>query len=259
MVSMRPRAFARCGAQARALIGGRDYIEETTGLTYADFVHQGFGQLTLATALTVLVVWVASRRAGHTPEDRRWLFGSLGLLCVLTLLVVASALRGMSVYQDAYGFTTLRLFVDVFEGWLGFVVLAIMVVGAAGRGGWLPRIALVSGAVALIGLAAINPDAWVAQRNLDRYAATGKLDLDYLQTLSADAAPVIVEELDPEVAGCVLQLLPMNELRPEVLDDPRAWNLGRARAEDAVARLDLAPVDGRGGDECAGVWEAFAE
>ena len=135
-------------AQARALVGGRDYIEASTGLTYADYVHQGFGQLTLATALTVLVVWVASRRSGATPEDRRWLFVSVGLLCGLTLLVVASALRGMSVYQGAYGFTTLRLFVDVFEGWLGFVVLAIMVVGALGRGRWLPRIALVSGAVA---------------------------------------------------------------------------------------------------------------
>ncbi len=146
-------------AQARALVGGRDYIEATTGLTYADYVHQGFGQLTLATALTVLVVWVAARRAGSTAEDRRWLLGSLGLLCALTLLVVASALRGMAVYQDAYGFTTLRLFVDVFEGWLGFVVLAIMVAGALGRAAWLPRIALVSGAVALIGLAAINPDA----------------------------------------------------------------------------------------------------
>ena len=154
--------LAFIAAQARALVGGRDYIEASTGLTYADYVHQGFGQLTLATALTVLVVWVASRRAGDSAEDRRWLLGSLGLLCVLTLLVVASALRGMSVYQDAYGFTTLRLFVDVFEGWLGFVVLAIMVAGALGRGGWLPRIALVSGAVALIGLAAINPDAWVA-------------------------------------------------------------------------------------------------
>ncbi len=133
-------------AQARALLGGEDYIQETTGLTYADFVHQGFGQLTLATALTVLVVWVASRRAGDSRDDRRWLLGSLGLLCALTLLVVASALRGMAVYQDAYGFTTLRLFVDVFEGWLGFVVLAIMLAGVLGRAAWLPRIALVSGA-----------------------------------------------------------------------------------------------------------------
>ena len=58
--------LAFIAAQARALVGGRDYIEASTGLTYADYVHQGFGQLTLATALTVLVVWVASRRAGVT-------------------------------------------------------------------------------------------------------------------------------------------------------------------------------------------------
>jgi len=260
--------LAFISAQARALIGGRDYIEASTGLTYADYVHQGFGQLTLATALTVLVVWVASRRAGDGTEDRRWLFASVGLLCVLTLLVVASALRGMSVYQDAYGFTTLRLFVDVFEGWLGFVVLAIMVAGALGRGGWLPRVALVSGAVALIGLAAINPDAWVADRNLDRYEATGKLDLRYLQSLSADAAPVIVERLPEAVSRCVLVSMPYNSLRPEALDDARAWNLGRARGEDALTTLGMIPMPeqsattaGSGGqaDECADVWTAFGE
>jgi two-component system sensor histidine kinase BaeS len=260
--------LAFISAQARALIGGRDYIEASTGLTYANYVHQGFGQLTLATALTVLVVWVASRRADEGTEDRRWLFASVGLLCVLTLLVVASALRGMSVYQDAYGFTTLRLFVDVFEGWLGFVVLAIMVAGALGRGGWLPRVALVSGAVALVGLAAINPDAWVADRNLDRYEATGKLDLRYLQSLSADATPAIVERLPEDVAGCVLRELTYNNLRPEVLDDARAWNLGRSRGEDALARIGVVPAGeqsattaGSGGqvDECADVWTAFGE
>ena len=253
------------GAQARALIGGRDYIEASTGMTYADFVHQGFGQLTLATALTVLVVWVASRRAGESSEDRRWLLGSLGLLCVLTLLVVASALRGMSVYQAAYGFTTLRLFVDVFEGWLGVVVLAIMITGALGRGRWLPRIALVSGAVGLIGLAAINPDAWVAGRNLDRYEATGDLDLRYLETLSADATPVIVERLPGDVADCVVRELTYRSMRPEVLDDARAWNLGRSRAADALdglgpTRMQTAVVTGRAdAAACADVWTAFDE
>lgn len=251
--------LAFIAAQARALVGGRDYIEQTTGLTYADFVHQGFGQLTLATALTVLVVWVASRRAGDTTDDRRWLFGSLGLLCVLTLLVVASALRGMSVYQDAYGFTTLRLVVDVFEGWLGFVVLAIMVAGALGRGRWLPRIALVSGAVALIGLAAINPEAWVAERNLDRYDATGKLDARYLETLSADATPVIVDRLPQDVAGCVLRVLTYYSLDTDVLDDARAWNWGRSRAEEAIARIDRPSWPSADGDPCAGVWTSFGE
>jgi hypothetical protein len=165
----------------------------------------------------------------------------------------------MSVYQDAYGFTTLRLFVDVFEGWLGFVVLAIMVAGATGRGRWLPRVALVSGAVALLGLAAINPDAWVAGRNIDRYEATGDLDLDYLQSLSSDAAPVIVERLPEDVSRCVLRLLPHNGLDPEVLDDPRAWNLGRSRAQDAVESIDLAALARTSDDECADVWATFDE
>ncbi len=167
------------------------------------------------------------------------MFASLGLLCALTLLVVASALRGMSVYQDAYGFTTLRLFVDVFEGWLGFVVLAIMVAGALGRGAGCRASRSCPGRSRLIGLAAINPDAWVAERNIDRYEATGDLDLRYLQSLSADAAPVIVERLPEDVAGCVLQELTYNSLKPEVLDDARAWNLGRSRAEDAIGRIDL--------------------
>ena len=43
---------------------------------------------------------------------------------MLTLVVVASALYRMHVYQEAYGFTQLRLLVDVFEGWLGLLVLA---------------------------------------------------------------------------------------------------------------------------------------
>ena len=195
-------------AQATAVFGGHDYVEETTGLTYADYVHQGFGQLTIATLLTLFVVWAAARKVKDAPTDRLWMRVSLGLLCLLTLVVVGSALHRMNLYQEAYGFTTLRLTVDVFEGWLGVVVLLVMVVGGLGHGRWLPRLALVTGAVAVLGLAAINPDAWVAGRNIDRYEATGKLDISYLQSLSADAAPVIADRLPADVAACALRYLP---------------------------------------------------
>ncbi len=97
-------------AQATVIFGGHDYLERTTGLTYAEYVHEGFGQLTVATALTLLVIWAAARKAPReTPADRLWLRAALGLLCVQTLVVVASALYRMHVYQEAYGFTELRL------------------------------------------------------------------------------------------------------------------------------------------------------
>ncbi len=218
-------------AQAAAFLGGHDYVRRATGLTYADYVHQGFAQLTMATALTLLVVWAASRKAAETAIDRRWLRGSLGVLCALTLVVVASALHRMDLYQDAYGFTRLRLLVDLFEGWLGLVVIGVLVAGIRLRGAWLPRLALLVGAMLLLGLAAANPDAWIARHNLERYDAIGKLDPAYLGGLSADALPTILAHPLPPAERC-----PLGDLTVGLGEgDPwAAWNLGRSRARSAA-------------------------
>ena len=57
-------------AQLSVFFGGHGYVQRTTGLTYAEYVHQGFGQLTVATLLTLLVVWAASHWAGDSLGDR---------------------------------------------------------------------------------------------------------------------------------------------------------------------------------------------
>jgi len=220
-------------AQAAAFLGGHDYVRRTTGLTYADYVHQGFAQLTLATALTLFVVWAASRKAGlGTPADRWWLRASLGALCLLTLAVVASALHRMDLYQQAYGFTQLRLVVDLFEGWLGLVVLGVLLAGLRLDGQWLPRAALLTGAALLLGLAAVNPDAWIARHNLDRFEQTGKVDWSYLGHLSDDAAPVLAE-LPAQQAACALANRDSHD------GSWTSWNLGRARADAAVREAGL--------------------
>ena len=226
-------------AQATVIFGGHGYLERTTGLTYAEYVHEGFGQLTVATVLTLLVVWAAARKAPRaTPGDVLWLRVSLGLLCAMTLVVVASALHRMHVYQEAYGFTELRLLVDVFEGWLGLLVVGVMLAGITLRTAWLPRAALLSGACALLGLAAINPDAWVAARNLDRFEDSGKIDWFYVQELSPDKVPALEGRPD-DVVACALRGLRESD------DDWLEWNLGRYRAADEVE----AHLEGRGIDE----------
>lgn len=215
-------------AQATAVFGGEDYLRETTGLTYAQYVHQGFGQLTVATALTLLVIWAAARKAPvETVADRLWLRIALGLLAAEALVVVGSALYRMHLYQEAYGFTQLRLLVDVFEAWLGLLVIAGLVAAVTGKaiggGLWLGRFALVSGAVALLGIAAINPDAWIAEHNVSRYEETGKIDTDFLAELSDDAVPAL-KELPDDLRSCVLG---PNDREGDWLE----WNLGRERAD----------------------------
>jgi hypothetical protein len=225
-------------AQATAMWGGHDYLRRTTGLTYAEYVHQGFGQLTVATFLTVVVVALTMRVAPRDdPRDRLLLRLLLGALCVLTLAVVASALYRMSLYQDAFGYTVLRVFVDGFELWLGLVVVFLLVAGVRLSGWWVPRAVLVSAAVFALGFAAMNPDAWVASRNIDRFEAGQSLDTLYLSTLSADATPVVAERLPAEVAACVLRGTPFTFGGAAGGDDLLAWNLGRARAADAKAAL----------------------
>jgi hypothetical protein len=173
-------------------------------------------------------VWAAARKAPRqTAGDLLWLRGSLGLLCLMTLVVVASALYRMHVYQEAYGFTRARLLVDVFEAWLGLVVLLVIAAGVTLKARWIPRAAVLSGAGAVLVLTAVNPDAWIAEHNLDRYAETGKVDWAYLQDLSADLVPAL-EGQPEDVVRCAL----MGQTKVD--DDWLEWNLGRHRAADDV-------------------------
>ena len=234
-------------AQASAMFGGDGYVRRTTGLTYAEYVHQGFGQLTLATVLTLAVVAVASRHASRATEaDRLLLRVLLGVLCVLCLVVVASAVYRMHVYEQAYGFTRLRLLVAVFEGWLGVVVAFVLAAGLRLRGGWIPRAALLTGAAMLLGLAAMNPDGYIAEQNIDRFERTGRVDWHYLAGLSDDAVPAL-RTLPAEHQPCVLA-------HREAADgDWLEWNLGRVRAARALARSDLPQPGSTPGAGCVAV------
>lgn len=220
--------IAFLAAQLTAMFGGHDYLQRTTGLTYAEYVHQGFGQLTVATAVVLLIVGITARRAPrHTSGDRLLLRVLLGGLCLLTLVVVASALYRIHLYDQAYGFTELRLVVVVFELWLGIVLLLVAFAGVRLRGRWVPKAAVLAGAVMLLGMTLANPDAIVAQRNVDRFAETGKIDWIYLSTLSDDAVPALSELPEP-VRSCTLKDR-----------DPSgswlAWNWGRSQASKVLA------------------------
>lgn len=191
-------------AQATALFGGSDYVR-SRGLTYAEYVHDGFGQMVVATLLTLVVIRLAAAFAA--PQDRRWLFGGTGALAVLALVVAVSALVRMDAYADAYGYTVLRLFVTVFELWVALLLVLVLVFGGLGRGSWLPRTGLLTGGGMLAVLLLANPAAWAAGHNLDRYHDTGKLDVVYLGTLGPDAAGVVADRA-PEFLPCLAGQVP---------------------------------------------------
>lgn len=225
-------------AQAAAVIGGHDYVLRTAGVTYAESARQGFGQLTFATALVLLLI-AGVRTLGRTAtgRDRAVMRAMNATLCVLTLLVVASALRRMALYQEAYGYTTLRVSADLFEIWLGVVVLAVLVSLFTPTRRWLGRTVLVTGALATIVATTGNTSAWVADRNIERWQDTGKLDVHYLETLPADAVPTIhASPLPADLKACALTS-PIG-FTPGDTESLPGWNLARSRADDTRAQYE---------------------
>lgn len=195
--------IAFVAVQATVLFGGHTHVLETEGLTYAEYARQGFWQLLWVSALTLLVLSVVIRVAGRvTAADRDLLRLLVGILCATSIVVVISAIHRMWLYQQAYGFSTERLMVITTEVWLGAVFLLVAIAGIRMTGRWLPRAVLVAGVLALLGLAALNPERLIADRNIDRFEQTGALDAEYLSGLSSDIDPAL-DRLPAHVRACV--------------------------------------------------------
>jgi hypothetical protein len=232
--------FGFAVVQADVLLSSdKDRLLGDTGLTYAEYARQGFWQLLIVTGLVLAVVAFAVRYAPlRNGRDRALVRALLGLLCALTLLVVAVALRRLYLYEEAYGWTRLRIWVHAFELWMGLVVVLIAIAGIRLKAAWLPRAVAVSGATGLLALGLLNPDGFIASRNVDHYRHTGKADLSYLAGLSADAVPAI-DRLPEPARSCTLRHL------ADELHRTEPWtsaNLARDHARTLLARHPVQPT-----------------
>lgn len=214
------------GAQFVALFGGDDYVQRTAGLTYAEYARSGFWQLSAVSILTLAVILAVLRWSSHeTAADRRWLRILLSAVSVLALVIVGSALARMWTYQQAYGFTVLRLLVEVCELWVGLVYVLVLVAIARLRWSWVPRAAVGTALGTLIALAVLNPEHLVAERNIDRWEHGKRLDTAYLSDLSPDIIPALTQ-LPPELRTEI-----EDPIRADLDDDHWwSWNFSRSSA-----------------------------
>ena len=249
--------------QAVYLFGGSDTLART-GLTYSEYARRGFFELvtvaTLVLGLILLMDWLTRFVTGRGRLTINLLHGGL---VTMTLVILASALFRMRLYQQEFGLTELRFYTTAFMVWLGILLvwLAITVLRVRAPAGDNPGRrrfafgALVASLALVVALDLINPDARIARTNLARAAAgVGQpLDAEYLAwTLSADAIPTSVAGLaavsDPAVQAklaCGLQA------QAEILTDRAArtnwrganWSFSAAR--HALADTDLAQYAGK--------------
>jgi hypothetical protein len=225
--------------QLTVLFGDHSYVLKTTGLTYAEYAREGFFQLVVAAALTLGVVAAATRFAERdSVEDERLLKLLLGALCVLTLVVLVSAHTRLALYEGAFGFTRLRLFVHLVILWLAGIFFIVMGAGAMSKGGRIARFVIGFSAVTLIAFGLLNPDRMIAERNVERFDRTGDLDVAYLSRLSPDAVPALAELPEP-LRSCALA-----PIATRLIDNKGSlWSFNRGRAEAIRVIFGGSPFD----------------
>lgn len=246
--------------QLAYLFGGRETLD-VAGLTYAEYARRGFFELLAVAAIALPLVfgldWVGRR---DTARQRR-LFQALGgAMVALTLVILASAMLRMMLYEDAYGYTHLRLYSHAFMVWLAALCLLFLAALVLERRRWLTFAAVLSVVVGLAALDLLDPDRFIAEQNLRRYEAGRPLDARHLTDLSADAAPVVLRALDVATArddAAVRDALGGGLRRTLLgLDETMAapWpaaNLARASAHAALsarrAELETYPLGRRRG------------
>lgn len=227
--------------QVRYLFGSSNFVLEN-GLTFADYARAGFFQLTAVLILVGCLLALLYRSFSAHGHDKFGTFLKL-LLIVQVEIIAVSALRRMNLYQDEYGYTTLRLYVE----WFIYFVMIFFVAFAVCM---IRRVnfrklffgALIYGVVGFMVVASINVDRMIAEQNIARFYQGKKIDVDYLLTLRADAVPLLVDfsNSNPTLktkAGDMYQVLMRKKHFLDFHDTWMEFNVGVSQALQKLNNL----------------------
>ena len=179
--------------QFRYLFGGQANIN-LEGFTYSEYARRGFAELIIVAFVSLLLyLGLGTIVDRKTPRQRR-IFSALGVaLLLLVIIILISAYQRLVLYEQAYGFSRLRTYTHVFMVWLGILFLALigLELGNRLRYFWLAAILAALGFG--ITLNVLNVDSFIVTQNVSLAVQGEELDTDYLNTLSFDTTPTLIE------------------------------------------------------------------
>ncbi|WP_235941444.1 DUF4153 domain-containing protein [Paenibacillus puerhi] len=215
---------------------GGGAAELPDGMTYAAYARKGFAELVVVTVINLSVL-VAALYGVRRPSPSAWsgMRALLALLIVCTGIMLSSAYLRLSMYEEAYGYTTTRLLVHAFMIFLG-VLFAIALVKLWNDRLPLLRSYLIAAVMAYVLMNYIGIDAMIVRNNAARYEKTGELDVAYLGSLGYEAVPHIValKEKHPDLPDEALSRF-RSELQRKSSPSWTEFNWSKWRARQKLA------------------------
>lgn len=218
-----------------AYLFGRSGLPE--GFTYAEYARSGFFELILVTLLNISLLACTltfTKNGSQAADNGLKVLNTIMIGC--TFVMLFSARYRMSLYEEAYGYTFLRVMTQAFMVFL----LALFAITLARV--WAERLPLLKPyiAVAIIAFTVvnyINVDKMIVKKNIERYYSTNVIDIAYFRTLSNDIVGEVKKlagDKDPNVAAEAKELLAQREKSLSRNKEWQSFNLPDYRARKAL-------------------------
>ncbi|TET51855.1 MAG: DUF4173 domain-containing protein [Actinomycetota bacterium] len=228
------------------LFWGQSFILPSS-YTYAEYARRGFFELVAVTVINFIILLIAvsfiQKENSKTHMASKIL---LSFLVGFTFVLLISAFYRMLIYEQAYGFTYLRIFVQAFMVLLFFLfILNIIYI-------WYTKLPIIKSYFVMslmvyIVLNFTNVDLVIARNNINRYLETGQIDMEYLKGLSYDAIPEMERLMYFDLENSKITEIKEQDTRDEILvyfgekklelQDQKHWqsfNISRYRASRII-------------------------
>jgi len=212
------------------------------GFTYAEYARRGFFELLFVTLinLSISIAVITLTKTVYGPLKKAICLAMTVLILSSGVLLVSAIMR-ISMYEDAYGFTFSRVLAHSFMIFL-MVILAYTLVKI-----WLERVSLfhfyfIASLIYYVGINTTNLDKIVVDKNMARFETTGKIDIHYLNSMSATGILGLMElyEKNPDVPGLKDRLKKSKAERGSM--NRNSWqshNLERDKVFEKLEKLDI--------------------
>ena len=219
------------------------------GFTYSQYARQGFFELLAVSVLNLGIIAGARRFLRKNPDGTGRGAGLLRwhtlALCVLTLLLILTAMAKMYLYIQTYGLTPRRVIPSLFMLFLAAVFLLIGI--SQFRPVPVMRISVLLFATGFSVLTLCGMDGRIASYNLERYAEGSLEDFPRITLLEGDLASIPAmyrvwmetedAELKEQIEETAGQIRSRQDYTYFVNGEWSSANYGRNKAKEYLERM----------------------
>ena len=159
----------------------------STGINYAEYARSGFFQLMFISLINIVIILLSKK-----TKETNYIKGMSTGMILLTLIIIVSSFFRMFLYEQAYGYTELRLGVYCILITEAILLIPTMIYIYHKKFPLLKYYIVIITCIYTI-INCVSIDQIIAKNNISRFDRTGKIDIDYLMNENSDNIEQLID------------------------------------------------------------------